>query len=238
MVTTASLGIMATVEIEKVRITMPSILRAIAKALSTAAGPAGFPAEFALSLYDDEQAEKRIAQLMAIIEEGQTITREAIEEIFELRKDFAEMRTEWISGVTAILNLLIEDRKRLDTVQEMIIGKPSSEEMARVIIPVINECQDWHNETGILTESALIAELTRLYPDLELFLSVVYPSGFPQGVITLRMPPKVAYMNFVHNMRGLKRRQLTTIFAALKKDKPASKVIGKAALLSEEIEPV
>lgn len=61
-------------------------MRATLKAVNKVAGPFGAPGEFVLSLYDDQQAGKKKAELDAAIAQGQELSRETLEQLIEIRQ--------------------------------------------------------------------------------------------------------------------------------------------------------
>ena len=89
---------------------MPNYLHAIAKALTTVAGPLGIPAEFVLSLYEDELAEQREAELDAMLAAGQELNRETLEQLFEVKGELTELRQQLLKGMTVCLALLMENQ--------------------------------------------------------------------------------------------------------------------------------
>ena len=210
---------------------MASVMRAIAKALATIAGPAGFPAEFAISLYDDEKSEKRTTELMEKIAEGHELTREAIEGIFDSRKEYKELRNQLVLGFHGVLRLLVENQQVLKSLLEERDRGASDNEMADRIAPLVMDRQADLAKQGLITETVIIDELVYLYDEkVGYFLSVVQPAGLPGGVVAINVTPKEVYRSFILTVRGLTDEQNATIFTALFRDRPGSEVFRVRAV--------
>lgn len=160
---------------------MPNYLRAVAKTVATVAGPFGAPAEFILSVYEDELQEKRETQLNTMIAEGQNLTRETLEQIFEIRGEIKELREQFILGMTVCINILLRNRQLMSTPQILEAQLPV----------LVGQHQKMLEETGFITQETLTKELSTLYsasPDL--FLTTVGMAGFPLETIPHGKPPK------------------------------------------------
>jgi hypothetical protein len=210
---------------------MPSLIRAIAKALAKLAGPVGAPVEFALSLYDDERSEKRNAELTSKIVEGHALTREAIAEIFELKEGYSTVRAQLVSGFHTALQLLMEDHEIVKSLKAN-----QGDVQDSIITPLLRQNLQRFASGSFLTEQKVIDELTHLYSmDIDYFLAIVYPAGFPQGMLTHHAPPKATFLGFVHALRGCLNESKASIYNALSNDKPASEILRVAASLYREL---
>ena len=218
---------------------LQKLVRASCKVLSTALGPLGFPAEFAISLYDDEQAEKRYSTLEREVQRGSTISEESLKEIFELKQGYEELRIQLIAGIRVVIDLL-QDSGGFKALQQKSSGNATVDEMANVISGLIdsnNTATALLEQAGVMTEQCLVEELNDLYGDhLDSFLATVSAAGFPRGRIGNLTTPNVAYYYFVQECRGQTKEVLSKVFNALAREKPGSSVFNKAASLYSEIQ--
>lgn len=213
---------------------MKDLLRAICKSLLTLSGPVGTLGEFALKLYDDELSEKRNMALVARIAEGSELTKEVVEDIFELQKESGEMKNQLLIGLHTVLNLIIEKQKELKFSVFEKGEEVDADELEGVITRLIEQHQNRLTKEGFITEQELVRELAFLYSDVEHFRSVVYGAGFPKRMLTRRAPARVAYSEFIRDCRALTRKQRADIFGALAKDHPGSHVINTTYTLLVE----
>jgi hypothetical protein len=213
---------------------MASFLRALCKSLIATAGPAGAIAELALNLYDDEQAEKLNMALVAKISEKREFTKQAIEEIFEIKGEHSELYNQLVIGFRAILNMLVKEQNEFKTF--LLEHEAHTDELASVITKLIRHHQDRLTKEGFITEQALIDELTYLYSDVKQFQSIVSAAGFPEGVLTLGTPPRNGYLNFVKACWRLTQKQQADIFAALATNRPESYVLNTMSSLLMEMD--
>lgn len=207
------------------RMANKNYLRALAKGVGTAAGPLGAPAEFILSLYDDELAEKRDAKLEAILYKNQDISREALEQIFEIRDEIKEVRRQFINGLIACMTILIQNRQLLSSPQKLEIGLPA----------LIGQHQEVFQENGFVTEQVLNQELSRIYAaDPKLFMTTVGVAGFPLETIPQGDAPKVIVFHFVTRCSTLGLNQQVNIFQALSKENPINEPLRVITALLRE----
>lgn len=131
---------------------MVNYLKASAKAVRVFAGPLAAPFEGVLSLYEDEQTEKRQAELDAMINEVQNVSRETLGEIFEARTDIKELREQFILGMEICFSILAQNRK--------LLSSPDLEEN----LPFLMEPYREKLETsGLITDEVLADELCKFY---------------------------------------------------------------------------
>lgn len=79
-------------------------------------------------------------------------------------------------------------------------------------------------------DDKLIAETIKLYSgDVDIFISIVEPAGFPSGIISSNMKPRPAYKLFWETLKGLDSKQQNKILQALAKDKTGSKILNGLA---------
>ncbi|NEO54355.1 MAG: hypothetical protein F6K54_15440 [Okeania sp. SIO3B5] len=84
-------------------------LKAVPKAARAFAGSFAAPLDGVLSLYKDEQMEKREAKLDEMINEGQNLSRETLAEIFEARSEIKELREQFILGMEICFSILAKN---------------------------------------------------------------------------------------------------------------------------------
>ena len=199
-------------------------LKASAKTLSTVAGPFGAPFEFLLSLYEDEQSQKREAQLDAMILEGQNLNRETLEEIFQARGEIKQLREQFILGMQACLCILAQNRELL-----------SSPEKIEQKLPFLLEPQKKKLEgSGFVTEEVLADELYKYYEtDSRLFLTHIH-TDFPVGELRPNEALPVIISDFLTRCSGQAINQQLKIFNTLSKKNPGSQILRVKTLMLQE----
>lgn len=200
-------------------------LLASARAVSALAGPFGVPLEAVLSLYEDELADQREAKLDVMIAEGQNLTRESLDAIFEARSEIKELREQFISAMKVCLTILLQNRELLSNPQKL----------ENNLRPLIEQHQEELEKSGFVTEEALTDELSELYaaaPDL--FLTTIGAAGFPLATIPQGKAPKVIVFQFLNRCFSLELNQQINIFNALRKENQNSKPLRVVTSLLRE----
>lgn len=200
-------------------------LKVLARAVSTLAGPFGAPLEGVLSLYEDELADQREAQLDAMITEGQNLTRESLDVIFETKGEIKELREQFIIAMKVCLNILQQNQELLLKFQDLENKFPT----------LIEQHQEELEESGFMTQDVLTYELSKLYaasPDL--FLATIGAASFPLETIPQGKPPKVIVFQFLNRCFSLELNQQVRIFNELHKESPDSKPLQVVASLLQE----
>ncbi|NES70999.1 MAG: hypothetical protein F6K24_40215, partial [Okeania sp. SIO2D1] len=123
-----------------------------------------------ISLYEDEQTEKREAKLDEMILEGQNLSREVLAEIFEARSEIKELREQFILGMEICFSILARNTA--------LLSSPDLEEN----LPFLIEPYRQKLETsGLITDEVLADELYKYYEkDARLFLAHI-SANFPVG---------------------------------------------------------
>ncbi len=200
-------------------------LKASAKVVSTLAGPFGAPLEGILSLYEDELTDQREAQLDAMLAEGQNLTRESLDAIFETKGEIKELREQFIVAMKVCLTILQQNNELLTNSQKLENNFP----------PLIEQHQKELEDSGFVTEEVLTNELSKLYatsPDL--FLTTIGAAGFPLETIPHGKPPKVIVFQFLNRCFSLELNQQVKIFNALRKENRNSKHLRAVTSLLRE----
>lgn len=198
-------------------------LKALAKTLSTVAGPFGAPCEFLLSIYEDEQTQKREAQIYSMLLEGQNLTRETLEEIFQTRGEIKELRKQFIIGMQGCLCILAQNRELL-----------SSPEKIEQKLPFLID-KEQLEKSGFITKGVLTKELSQLYANSpNLFLTTIGMAGFPNELIPQGDEPKVIIFKFVNRCVNLAINQQINIFNALSEENPNSDILGVQVKILQE----
>ncbi|NET42519.1 hypothetical protein [Okeania sp. SIO2B3] len=145
-------------------------LQALAKALSKLAGPLGSPIEFFLSLYQDQETQKRKAELDEMILKGQNLSREVLEEIFIAKSDIKELREQFIVGMQFCISLLSKNKELL-----------SSGDLEENLLFLIDSHKEKLEASGFITDEVLADELYKCYQEnSRLFLAHI-SADFPAG---------------------------------------------------------
>jgi hypothetical protein len=205
---------------------MPKFLSAILDALSTIAGPLGFPGKFALRLYDDEKAEERDAKLHATLYEGQSISRESLEKIFEIKNEVIEIREQLINGIMGLAQIIERGKRTL----------PSPLVIEDELKHYITHRGDIMEENKFITRKEINEELEKLYgADIELFKTTVGNAGFKVAMIPWGNAPRVVIFRFLEICQGYELKTKANIFRELSNEFPGSDILRSvAALLQEE----
>ncbi|TRU48060.1 MAG: hypothetical protein EWV91_09900 [Microcystis aeruginosa Ma_QC_Ca_00000000_S207] len=204
---------------------IPNYLRAIAKSLASVVGPFGVPVEFVLSLYDDQIENSREDKLDAMIAEGQSLTRESLDAIFETKTEIKELREQFILGIQFCFSILMQN-------QELLQNSENFEDKFSLLLDRQKEKLE---EAGFLTKDVLVKELSELYgADSELFKATVGSAGFPLATIPQNQAPKVIVFQFINRCYTLKLNDQFKIFKALHKENPNSKVLQLVSALLQE----
>lgn len=203
---------------------------AIAKAVSKAVGPLGWPIELAVSLYDEKQVESRNKTLQGIIFDNQRVTEEALNEIFAIKEKHEHLVGQLVTAIRAVTALAAENKEEL----KLLNGHPVNDVTDSLTSSISREKNRFTN-AGMVTELGIVNELTYLFLDPELFLLLVSNWGFPEGSINSSTAPKKVYFQFVRNCRGLSLKTRADVFRALADEKPGGKILNLAADLYEEM---
>jgi hypothetical protein len=198
---------------------MPSILNAIIKGLSTAAGPFGFPGEIYLRYRDEYLGEIHAVELEKIISEGHSISRETLEEIFEIKNEMKEFREQLINGIIGINEVLSMNK----------ISIANHQTLDKEISSLISDHLEIFNKSGFVTEEVLLNELSSLYADdPSQFIQIIDFAGFniariPHGKNTAF---SITLFHFLkESQRRYKLEKQAKIFAKLTEDNPNSNPI-------------
>jgi len=135
------------------------LLRAIAKALGTLAGPAGFPAEFAVSILDDTQAEGRHKEILDELESGD----QKLEVVLAQLRDLDDR-------LSAVLDVMSAVAGMVDTRCEKGAFETVTDEdvLAAEILSRIRVDQEAVEEAGLITDDMLFQEFLDCWePDWE-----------------------------------------------------------------------
>ncbi|NES74031.1 MAG: hypothetical protein F6K24_57030 [Okeania sp. SIO2D1] len=145
-------------------------LKASAKAARVFAGPLAAPFEVIYSLYEDEQIEKRQAELSEMMNEVQNLNRETLEKIFEVKTDIKELREQFILGMEICFSILAQNTA--------LLSSPDLEENLPFLIEPYREKLE---ASGLITDEVLANELYKYYEkDPRLFLAHI-SADFPVG---------------------------------------------------------
>jgi len=210
---------------------MPRFLNAVCKALSVAAGPLGFPGEFALRYYDDHMAEERDIRLNALLSEGQAIQRETLESILDLKDDIVNIREQLIAGLMSI--------SAVPRLRALATSNPQA--LPEAVARVRPQMADRSATSGFIDDSRFVAELSALYDDnLPLFLATIKLGGFRVAQIPQGLAPRAVFSSFLTRFRGLSEDVRARVLHELSTESPGSIVLstlsgvwGEAAALSE-----
>ncbi len=209
---------------------MSKILPAILDALSTAAGPLGFPGKFVLRLYDDKKAEEREAKLKAMIMEDHSISQGAIEEIYEIRNEMNVLREQLVKGIIGIKEILSKNKKLLATPQFI----------ETELSGLINKYPMVLQDTGFVTEKMLVNELSDGYAhNPNGFIQTLDLGGFdiasiPFGQDNVLRTTVFRFLKVCRVKYTLDQQE--KIFSALAEENPNSESLRVyAALLKERI---
>ncbi|NER02404.1 MAG: hypothetical protein F6K17_07070 [Okeania sp. SIO3C4] len=198
-------------------------LKAIAKAARTFAGPFAAPFDGVLSLYEDEQMEKREAQLDEMINEGQNLSRETLAEIFEARSEIKELREQFILGMEICFSILVQNRK--------LLSSPDLEEN----LPLWMEPYRKKLEaSGLITDKVLVDALCKFYKtDTKLFLAHIY-GYFPVEELCHNEALEVIITDFLAWCSGQELKQQFQIFNRLSQKNPGSQPLKVKSLILQE----
>ena len=204
---------------------MPNYLRAIARALSTVAGPLGMPAELVLSLYDDELAEKREEEIDALLATGQELDREVLTQLFEVKGELTELHQQLIKGLTVCIGILLQNHGLLQNPKALESNLPA----------LMGQHQTALEENGFITKEVLLKELSALYlASPNLFLATVGSAGFPLDTLPQGEPLRVIAFHFLTGCSGLGLNQQLKIFTVLSTEKPSSEPLRTVTALLRE----
>ncbi|GGA56582.1 hypothetical protein [Okeania sp. KiyG1] len=204
---------------------MVNYLKASAKAVRVFAGPLAAPFEGVLSLYEDEQTEKRQAELDAMINEVQNVSRETLGEIFEARTDIKELREQFILGMEICFSILAQNRK--------LLSSPDLEEN----LPFLMEPYREKLETsGLITDEVLADELCKFYKtDSRLFLRHI-STNFPVEELRHNEALPVIIYDFLTRCSAQELKQQLQIFNTLsQKNKGSKRLKEKSLILQEQV---
>lgn len=198
-------------------------LKAIAKATRTFAGPFAAPFDGVLSLYEDEQMEKREAKLDEMINQGQNLSREVLEEIFIARSEIKELREQFILGMEICFYILAQNTA--------LLSSPDLEENLPFLIEPYREKLE---ASGLITDEVLADELYKYYEkDTRLFLAHI-SADFPVGELRTNEAVPVIISDFLTRFSGQELKQQAKIFNALSKKNPGSKPLKVKSLMLQE----
>ena len=198
-------------------------LKASAKAVRVFAGPLAAPFEAVLSLYEDEQTEKREAKLDEMILEGQNLNREVLAEIFEARSEIKELREQFILGIEICFSLLAKDRK--------LFSSPDLEENLPFLI---EQYKERFEASGLITDEVLADELYKCYEkDTRLLLAHI-SADFPLEELPSYEALAVIISDFLTKCSGQGLNQQAKIFNALSRKNPGSKPLKVKSLMLQE----
>ncbi|VEP14022.1 conserved hypothetical protein [Hyella patelloides LEGE 07179] len=204
---------------------MSKITRPALKALSTLSGRFGFPIEAYLRFYDDAKTEQREAQLDEMILNGQNLTREALEQIFETKGEIQELREQLILGIQAIAEIILQNRELLSNLQTLENKIPN----------LISHHSGILEENGFITQKILTDEISKLYSaDPNLFLATIGSAGFPLETISQGNAPKVIVFHFLTRCSALELNQQVKIFSSLSEANPGNKSLQVVTSLLRE----
>ena len=194
---------------------MVNYLKASAKAVRVFAGPLAAPFEGVLSLYEDEQTEKRQAELDAMINEVQNVSRETLGEIFEARTDIKELREQFILGMEICFSILAQNRKLL-----------SSRDLEENLVVLIESDREKLEARGFITKEVLTKEISKIYADSpKLFQTTIGMAGFPLELIPQGDELKVIVFKFINRCVNLQINQQIKIFKSLSEENPDSDIL-------------
>ena len=198
-------------------------LKAIAKATRTFAGPFAAPFDGVLSLYEDEQMEKREAKLDEMINEGQNLSREVLEEIFIARSEIKELREQFILGMEICFSILAKNTA--------LLSSPDLEENLPFLMEAYREKLE---ASGFITDEILADELYKYYEkDARLFLAHI-SADFPVGELRPNEAVPVIISDFLTRCSGQGLNQQAKIFNALSKKNPGSEPLKVKSLMLQE----
>ena len=198
-------------------------LKASANAARVFAGPLAAPFEAVLSLYEDEQTEKREAKVDEMILEGQNMSREVLEEIFIARSEIKELREQFILGMEICFSILAKNTA--------LLSSPDLEENLPFLIEPYREKLE---ASGLITDEVLANELYKYYEkDPRLFLAHI-SADFPVGELRSYEALPVIISDFLTRCSGQELKQQSKIFNALSKKNPGSKPLKVKSLMLQE----
>lgn len=194
-------------------------LAATCKGLSVAAGPLGAIGEFALKLYDDKRSEERDAKLQELIVSGRDISREILEEVFELKNNFIAVREQLINGITGIRELL----------QTKQISVLTAEQLEALFTEgFIDENNEIFQKSGFVTHRRLKDELVHFYgtgTGFGRFLMKIEEGGFDTASLPSGVSNDVIIFQFLKELERRTATQKERIFRELVDDSPSSVIL-------------
>lgn len=203
-------------------------LAATCKGLSVAAGPLGAIGEFALKLYDDDRSERRDAELRELLVGGKAASREALEEIFELKNDLSSVREQLISGISGIKELLQVGPQSVSTPEEL---------EAVLTEKLIDENRGTLERIGFITEEKLKEELVTLYghgTSFDRLWMLVEEAGFDTCSLPSSGARDVIIFQFLRELPRRTTVDRERILRRLASDSPGSTILKTIQLLLKE----
>lgn len=211
---------------------MPSILRAIAKAVSKVAGPLGAPIEGAISLMDDERSEKRNRELLEAITNG----KDSVSELRLIVEEFFNDNNLVLKQImVAIEAITREARKDHDfgCLLNATTEASSEEAVVKLLIPRL-ECRiPEMKQEGLITTDAVLDDLVEAYDDYRELWDIVVDAGFSRGRLPDRDNNRARYRAFLLKLKGpiCTREIRSSVAHALAANADASEVLKTWAAL-------
>lgn len=214
------------VEIDKGLYTMPNYLKATLKAVKTFAGPLAAPAEFVLSLYEDEEAQKQVDELDKVIAQRQELSPDVLEHLIQTRSELTQFREQFLIGMKVCLSILARHRDQLSSPEAIEQNMPH----------FLADEREALEEQGFITKQLLSKDISRLYAsDPNLFIAIVSDAGFPVQTLPNRDAMKVIASRFLDRCEGLELKQQSRIFTELSDENPGVESLRKVSGLLREM---
>jgi len=214
------------VEIDKGLHIMPNYLKATLKAVKIFAGPLAAPAEFVLSLYEDEEAQRQVDELDKAIAQRQELSSDVLEHLIRTRSELTQFREQFLISMKVCLTILARYGDQLSSPEAIEQNMPYLLEDKREVL----------EEQGFITKQLLSDDISRLYAsDPNLFLATVNDAGFPVQTLPNRDAMKVIASRFLDRCEGLDLKQKSSIFTALSRENPGVKSFKKVSGFLREI---
>jgi len=205
---------------------MPNYLKATLKAVKTFAGPLAAPAEFVLSLYEDEEAQKQVDELDKVIAQRQELSPDVLEHLIQTRSELTQFREQFLIGMKVCLSILARHRDQLSSPEAIEQNMPH----------FLADEREALEEQGFITKQLLSKDISRLYAsDPNLFIAIVSDAGFPVQTLPNRDAMKVIASRFLDRCEGLELKQQSRIFTELSDENPGVESLRKVSGLLREM---